>query len=608
MRSNLMKKQGGATSLFLRCFLASVLTVFAALPALAETQSRESEFEYFTDPADYRYGLLKREIVEPNKPEFTTIKEYEYDRFGNVTKVTVSDHAALTGSEQYAIADRSTETAYDDKGRFAVTVTNALGQSETWEYDTAKGIKFGVPTKQTGPNGLSTTWDYDGFGRKTLETAVDGTRTQVSYDYCNGVFGGTATCQGGASFLSTVTPQDTGGGQNGPQQVAYFDGLSRSVASEVQGFDGSWIVTLTEYDTFGRVKRSSRPHFTASGTPIWTVPTYDALGRVIQVDAPDGGVTTTAYSGLTTTVTNARLQQTITTLNERGETKSVTDNSGTTTYTYDPFGNLRAMTDPLGRVTVHRYDQRGRKTKSSDPDMGVWSYSYDVLDQLKEQTDAKGQTVSLTYDLLGRVTQRVENDLISNWTFGTDPAAKNVGKTILATSNNGYESSATFDSLGRPATSTVTIDGTPYLTSSVYNPTTGRVDTVSRPSGFTEKFVYSSLGYLSEIQDNDNSTVLWKAQTRDADLQLLSELLGSGTTIDRTYNPNTGKLATVMAGVSGNIANLEFDFDYLGNLKFRRDGNMSTGTGDLVENFYLRQQQPAGELRDCWRRQYLHEL
>ena len=55
-------------------------------------------------------------------------------------------------------------------GAFALTVSNAEGHSESRLYDP----RFGAATQLTGPNGLSTTWTLDDFGRKVREKQPDG--------------------------------------------------------------------------------------------------------------------------------------------------------------------------------------------------------------------------------------------------------------------------------------------------------------------------------------------------------------------------------------------------------------------------------------------------
>jgi YD repeat-containing protein len=42
-----------------------------------------------------------------------------------------------------------------------------------------KGFIVGNILTLKGPNGLSTTWQYDSLGRKTLESRADGTTTKV---------------------------------------------------------------------------------------------------------------------------------------------------------------------------------------------------------------------------------------------------------------------------------------------------------------------------------------------------------------------------------------------------------------------------------------------
>jgi len=61
---------------------------------------------------------------------------------------------------------------------------------------------------------------------------------------------------------------------------------SESIYS-LQGFDGSTVRALRQYDSLGQVLKTSRPFFVASGTPQWTTYTYDALSRVTLATMPD---------------------------------------------------------------------------------------------------------------------------------------------------------------------------------------------------------------------------------------------------------------------------------------------------------------------------------
>lgn len=541
------------------------LAVLSSSPALASVNgTRISSFSY-----DAGSGLLTQEVVEPNTAALRVTTAYTYDSFGNRTAATVSG---------VDIATRTSSTGYDPKGRFATSVTNALNQSESWTYDP----KFGVPLSQTGPNGLTTSWTYDSFGRKTLETRSDGTKTAFAYAYCSGVNGGTATCPTYGAYVVTVTPLAADGvTQNGPIARTCYDQMGRAIASDTQGFDGAVIRMATQYDALGRIWKASRPYFLSGGMPKWITNTYDAIGRVTQTTMPDGSKAIYAYHGLTTSITNDKNQTRITVKNAQGLIASVTDAIGkVTAYAYDPFGNLLVTTDSAGNVITAAYDAAGRKIAMSDPDMGAWSYTYDVLGQIKTQTDAKGQVTTLSYDLLGRITQRVEPGLTSNWTYDTAPMG--VGKPAGATTNAGYSRSHFYDGQGRPSQTSITILGDTSNVSTYYN-ADGRMSMVAYPSGFMVEYVYNARGYLAQIKDPNASQVYWTANAYDAEMSLTQQTAGNGVITSQGYDPNTSFLTSIQAGPSespSSAANFAYSYDTIGNLQTRVDANTS-----LTESF-----------------------
>src|SRR5258708_1505191 len=115
-----------------------VLGAICSSGVLAQTSAmRTSSFAY-----DAATGLLTQEVVEPSQSAFRLQTDYVYDAFGNKLTVTVSGADIVTRSES---------VAYDAKGQFRSTATNALSQSESWpQYD----ARFGAPLSHTGPNGL----------------------------------------------------------------------------------------------------------------------------------------------------------------------------------------------------------------------------------------------------------------------------------------------------------------------------------------------------------------------------------------------------------------------------------------------------------------------
>jgi YD repeat-containing protein len=302
-----------------RALLALVLLA-AAASVLAGSQTRTSGFDY--DPAT---GLLVKEIIEPDDPNLCLVTTYTYDAFGNKASATTrncngspygagvyAEAAAPTGNAVFTPRTSSSTYAAGSvvaggttfnypAGQFATSSTNALTQSETRNFDP----RFGAAVSLTGPNGLTTTWSYDGFGRKTTEARADGTSTTWAINLCG-------TCPAGGTYSVAVTA--TGA----PNSTTYYDTLNRAFRTEVQGFDGTLVRKDTQFDSLGRVSQVSRPYY-STATPVYTVFTYDILGRVLTQTEPNNAVTTSTYNGLTTSVTNA-LNQTETRIkNSQGQ-------------------------------------------------------------------------------------------------------------------------------------------------------------------------------------------------------------------------------------------------------------------------------------------------
>lgn len=558
----MMVKQAQWAKVFLTVALGAVWSG----AALAQSSgTRSSGFAY-----DTASGLLTQEVIEPGTPALRVQTDYVYDAFGNKTSATVSGIDIVT---------RAANTTFDAQGRFATSATNALGQSESWQYDP----RFGLPTSHTGPNGLTTTWSYDGFGRKILEVRADGTRSQFTYSFCSGFNGGTASCPAGAVRLNqSISYAPDGTTQNAPTITIYFDSLEREVARDTQGFDGSIVRGAKQYDSQGRVLKVSRPYFVNGGTPQWTTyTTYDALGRATLVTMPDNSTVQNAYHGLTTTETNALSQTRTVTKNSQGDVVSVTDALGNTMlYAYDAFGKLIQTTDAQSNIVTATYDTRGRKIASSDPNLGAWTYTYNVLGELVSQTDAKSQTSTISYDKLGRPLQRVEPDMTSVWVY--DTAANGIGKlasaSITAGPAAGYQRTMTYEALGRPSQVATTIDGVTYTMGAGYD-ANGRLSQVTYPSGFVASYGYNSLGYANQLSDGSAQT-FWTANGLDAEQHLTQQTSGNGIVTTRTFSATTGRLQSIAAGAGNSVQSSAYTYDLLGNPLSRTDD-----TQNLSESF-----------------------
>jgi len=468
----------------------------------------------------------------------------------------------------------SSTSAFSANGQFISSNTNALGQSESIQYD----ARFGKPTSHTGPNGLTTTFSYDVLGRKIQEVRADGTQTKWAYSFCSGVNGGTVTCISGSKYLVTETPYAADGTTvSGPYVTVYYDQLDREMARETQGFNGAVVRATRTYDALGRLAQTSRPYFVSGGTPQYTTYAYDTLGRVVTETKPDGSVSQTAYHGQSVTETNALNQTRTVVKSSQSKVISITDTqSGVMTYAYDAVGNLLSTTDAAGNVVSATYDLRGRKVASNDPDLGHWTYSYNALGLLVSQTDAKSQVTTLTYDKLDRLVQRVEADVTSVWTY--DTAAHGIGKLassgITAGVGYGFGRSVAYDTFSRPSQVSTTIDGATYVMGAIYD-AQSRISKVSYPSGFTARYGYNSLGFANQLSNDANSQAYWTANAMDAEGHLTQLTSGNGLITNRTFEATTGRLSSLTTGSGAGTAvqNLGYTYDRLGNPLSRTDAN-----------------------------------
>ncbi|HET7085144.1 MAG TPA: FG-GAP-like repeat-containing protein [Rhizomicrobium sp.] len=556
----------------------------------SSNMTRQSSFAY--SPST---GLLTQEAIEPGMStcnnsgadpcELDT--SYTYDAFGHRVITTLS-HGTTILSTSFAF--------YSANGQFMTSVANALGQYEFWTYD----ARFGAPASHTGPNNLPTSWTYDTFGRMTNETRPDNTQANISYAYCNG------TCPTYGQFYSRtniVGPSGIGSPQIGPTSYAFYDMLSRIVANDTQGFDGSNIRVATVYDTSLRVQETSRPYFAASASPHWTQYTYDNLGRVLTATFPDSSVTNYCYKGLISWITNNAGQTIETKSNPQGLKASVTtgtssgtlpcgtDGSGsnpTTNYVYDAFSDLLTVTDPLSNVITNSFDIRGNKYRSQDPDMGTWIYTYDVLAELISQTDANSQTTTLTYDALGRPLTRTESGLYSAWTYGTSAADHNVSQVVEAkacptSACTSIISDRTylFDGKGRESSYVLHTPTDYFAYGTDYNSTNGQINSVTFPSGYKVYRSYNGTGFLTQLYEQigpaGQTAPITTINARDAELHLTSQTAANGVNTTQSFDANTGLIqnqkAAVVGGTPGSVANFTYNFDTIGNLTYRDDPN-----------------------------------
>jgi RHS repeat-associated protein len=520
------------------------------------TITRQSSFTY-----DGPTGLLTRELADANlTAQETVAKSYTYDSAGNITR---SDTRAWTGT---AFDTRTMQTEYDAATRrFAIKVTNPLGQTATTAYD----VRFGVPIRVTDPNGLTSTTEYDGFARPIRQTGPDGSWKTMAYWRASVV---NYQSPPEAVFL---TYTKTSAGQEG---IEHYDSYNRAVQTKSRGFDGRWVVVD---HTFSRVTspehrekiRDSFPYY-ANETPTgYSEKQLDNLGRPIAVsETKTGGVRTanTVYGGLVTEQFNYKNQK----KTEIEDTKdrlvqTSWQNGFQVYYTYDAADRLLTVKDAKGNTITNEYDARGYKIRMTDPDMGTYRYEYNGFGELTKQIYASGKEVRMEYDRLGRMTKRTEDEGVTTYVF--DQGNKGIGRLSSVT---GYVSNQTFtyDNLGRKSAETLGVNSQTYTTSYTYD-SQSRIDRLTYPaSGLVLKHVYNAYGYLSELRNNADNSLFWRVVTIDAKGDVTQQEFGNGVRTEQQYEAATNYLERIRSTYNGTVLQeYAFRFNDLGHLMERQD-------------------------------------
>lgn len=217
-------------------------------------------------------------------------------------------------------------------------------------------------------------------------------------------------------------------------------------------------------------------------------------------------------------------------------------------YLYDAAGNIKQITDPLGRITDQSFDPLGRVTHQLQP---------------APVTGAARPTVDYTFDLLDQpVTVSDPRALVTR--YGNN----GLGDALSLASPDTGSTTRTFDLAGAVATSK---DARGQTTTYTYDPL-GRIKSESYGTGTATVFEYdgglggpsNAVGHLTKITDESGSTVYTytdlgqvasKTQTVTADGKSLVQV------VSYTYGTEgtaTGKLAS-MTYPSGNRFNYRYD-------------------------------------------------
>ena len=419
----------------------------------------------------------------PTKGHPTTTRNWLASESRWLTATTEFDSFGQPTAKVDPLGNR-TARLYDASHQFVIEERNPLWPTDSRHKTlTTWHALCGAPSTETDRNGLVTTHTYDALCRETR------------IDYPSGDYLATSYVDiGNPDEQYVQTQKAPANGTNPIWTKTLLDGLGRtyrteSIAATVAAQE---IVLETEFTKRGEVRQQSLPHFD-NATKYWTKTKYDVLSRPVLVTLPDNKTIATLYEapsaapGVQTVKTTDMLSRVKrTTLDAAGReilrTGYIGSTAVTETFTYDPLGNLVAVTDPMGNAWSNSFDTLGRRTASTDPDLGTWTYAYDDAGRLTGQTDAKSQLIAFTYDALGRVLTKTSGTETVTSTYDEARSGYfNVGQlTTIANANASFASD--YDAGGRLVRDQRTVDGTTYTATTSYD-AGGRVTARTFPDG-----------------------------------------------------------------------------------------------------------------------------
>lgn len=430
-----------------------------------------STFSYYSN------GIPSSKVEFSGLPKAVTTS-FVYNAYGNPISITASANS---------LSNRTTSFVYDTKGRFALEKRLASGttiqQTETIAYDS----KWGQPLSVTSSDCITSTYEYDGFGR--LKKQVDPVITvNIYYKW---------DLQGLNIFY---VENDYNGGT--PDTKIWYDILGRETKKQALGFQNQWLTINKTYNTKGNLATETNSYY-SSETPITTTNTYDPYNRVYTVSNTLNTITYN-YEKLSggnykITTTDANTQYASKTNDASGKTISSSDKGGELSFNYNSWGAQTEINHGGTTIVTSSYDLYGRQTSLTDKNAGTITYEYDAYGQLKQQTENSRHTYLMNYDELGRIISRVGPEGTTSYEYYKNlvtGCSNNNIKKVIGFNNINKEYS--YDLLSRLISESVSIDGTTYTTQYGYNGS-GNLNKITYPSGIEVNNIYDNNGQLTGV-------------------------------------------------------------------------------------------------------------
>ena len=484
----------------------------------------------------YAYDLAGRKIsatVRPNDSQ-TNVTRYYYDNDDRL-RFEVNQIGERKEYRYNALNQLTDEILYYNRiataGLNGGLLTSGLITTLTASADAAKDTRTTYTYTLTGKvastasaEGASTTYTYNAFGEQSITIQqIDATRS-LRHEYTYNTRGLLTLTRWDPTAINTTEGRayDAFGrltavtdARNNTARIEY-DRLGRQIAT-VDVLNGRHVTT---YDGFSRTltTRDALLNTTSYG--------YNDSTRTMTVTTPEGIVVTTVH-------------------NRHGQTLTVAAGGNTTTYAYDPNGQLSGVSDTLGTLEGRTYDRAGRQLTA---------------------TDARGTTTSFAYDAANRVLTRTVDSAGGGLSLVTTYVYDGEGRVDTVTEPSGRLTKTTYDRDGRVTQIAVDPSGLNLRTAYAYD-RQGHVITVTEGSGSSAprrtQYLYDTLGRRTEeIVDPTalGGTLNLRTQYKyDANGNLTRKIDGNGNSTWYVYDTKNRVTHTIdaLGGVTQTLYDAE---------------------------------------------------
>ncbi|MFT3728253.1 MAG: LysM peptidoglycan-binding domain-containing protein [Terricaulis sp.] len=349
---------------------------------------------------------------------------------------------------------------------------------------------------------------YDDSGRQAYSIDAAGGLVAYAYDTSGRVTQTTAyatayTAANGAAALSGVADSNwqstvsawivTKAGSGDRISHSYYDERGDVLFSA----DAEGYISGFAYDAEGRVVASSRyakalsgPDLASlsaviagdKGTAVTTTYSYDAFGRVSDIYDPLGAHTQKTYYA------NGTLQDVIAASGQgRDESKTHT--------AYDQAGHVLEVTRAYGALeaskTTYAYDGLGNVASIKDGANHTTSFAYDKAGHVLSKTDAAGGVTQYQYDAFGNAVKTI--DARGNASFAYYDQAN---RLVLSVDAENYATQTVYTAFGEVQSVTR------YVTKITGAPVVGAQPTITiNAADAATAFVYDKLGHAIQTTD-----------------------------------------------------------------------------------------------------------